>query len=153
MRSDRRGVALPAVLAVLVPMSALSALALLDAAQEARIAGLAADRVVARARAIEGLSGVWTPADPAGLCLRPPSLPQVASPPAAGAGAFTIRWHHLGRGLIRADVEGAGRQGARVRLSAYLRPDSLPPPPAVGCPAATRLVPAAIDWVEGHPEG
>lgn len=153
MRSDRRGIVLPAVLAVLVPLSAISALALLEAAQELRVSALASDRVVARARAIEGLGHVWTPTDPAELCLRPPSLPRTVSLAAVGGGAILIRWHHLGRGLIRADVEGRGGRGAIARLSAHLRPDSLAIPPAFGCPTATRLVPATGAWLEGHPEG
>jgi hypothetical protein len=153
MRSGRRGIVLPAVLAVLVPLSAISALALMEAAQELRVSALASDRVVARAGAIEGLGHVWSPSDPAELCLRPPSLPRTVARMASGGGSIIIRWHHLGRGLIRADVEGRGRRGAVTRLTAHLRPDSVAAPPGIGCPSATSLVPATGDWLEGHPEG
>ena len=45
MLGARRGIILPVVLAVLLALALLSSLAMFDAVQEWRVAGLAADRV------------------------------------------------------------------------------------------------------------
>jgi len=63
---------LPIVLAAIVSLGLLASLALFDAVQEWRGAGLADDQVIARAAALEGLDAVARPADLAGLCLRSP---------------------------------------------------------------------------------
>lgn len=144
---------LPAVLAVLVLLAMLAALALLEAARESRVAALGMDRLTARSAAIEGLSRVWFPPDLPGLCLQPPVFQRTQVLSAAGGASIRLGWRHLGHGLIRAEVEGVGPQGARQRVRAFLRPDSLTGDPPVGCAAATRLAPAAADWLEGHPEG
>jgi hypothetical protein len=153
MRGDRRGIILPAVLAVLVTTALLSALVLFDAAQDQRVAGMAQDRLRARASAIEGVQFVGAPGDVEALCIRPPLSPVERVRPTTSGGTVLLRWRHLGAGLVRVEVEGRGSQGSRWRYLGYLRPD--PPPPALplGCPGATRLLPVGSRWLEGHPEG
>jgi hypothetical protein len=152
--ADRRGIILPAVLAALVALALLSALALLDAVQEWRVAGLADDQVLARAAMEEGLDALGHPGDLAFLCLSPPLARQTGAGTAAGGGRYLLHWTHLGRGLVRAEVEGRGRVGARARAIALLRPDSTAWVSGVfGCPTATRLAPAGTGWVTVHPTG
>lgn len=150
----RRGIILPSVLAALVALALLSALALFDAVQEWRVAGLADDQVLARAALAEGLDAVGRPADLAFLCLSPPLARQTGVGTAVGGGRYRITWSHLGGGLVRAEAEGRGRTGARARAIALLRPDSTAWVSGVfGCPTATRLAPAGTGWVSVHPEG
>jgi hypothetical protein len=153
MRGDRRGIILPTVLAVLVTTAMLSALVLFSAAQEQRVAGLAMDRLRARAAAMEGLAQASAPPDPEELCLRPPLAPMEVLRTTVSGGTVRLRWRHLGAGLVRFEVEGRGGQGSRWRFLGYLRPD--PPPTSLpfGCPGATRLVPVGPRWLDGHPEG
>lgn len=153
MRSDRPGIVLPAVLAVLVCLALLSALALMSAAQEERVAGLAQDRLLARAAALEGLTLLGSPGDVGELCLRPPLAPLETTRPAVSGGSLRLRWRHFGRGLTRVEIEGRGRSGSRWRLWGYLRPDPATDSLPFGCPGALRLVPVGPGWLEGHPEG
>lgn len=153
MRGDRRGIILPAVLAVLITTAMLSALVLFEAAQEQRVAGLAQDRLLARAAAMEGLLHAGAPPDVEELCLRPPLAPMEMVRPTTSGGTVRLRWRHLGAGLARLEVEGRGQQGSRWRYLGYLRPDPPPAPLAFGCPGATRLVPVGPRWLDGHPEG
>lgn len=153
-RRSRRGIILPTVLAALVALALLSALALFDAVQEWRVAGLADDQLIARAALHEGLDALARPTDLPLLCVSPPLSRQVATAPSVGGGAYRIAWSHLGGGLVRAEAEGRGRVGARTRAIALLRPDSSER--AMGlyrCPAATRLAPAGTVWLTAHPEG
>jgi hypothetical protein len=150
----KRGIVLPAVLAVLVLLALLSALALGTAVQEYRVATLAEDAVRARAAAGRGLSEVAAPPDLIALCVGGPGLEQLRVLPSEAGGSAIIRWRALGGGVVRAEVEGRGQHGARHRLLALQVPDSAER--VVGlfrCPAATRLVPVPGRWVEGHPEG
>lgn len=154
MRSDRRGIVLPAILSVILAMAALSSLALFEAVQEARVAGLAQDRAIARAAAMEGVAFVWAPSDLVGLCLRPPVAEMVENRPALSGGTVRLSWRHLGSGSVLAEIEGRGSRGTRHRYRAHLRPDSAGGSAGVfGCPSATRLEPAGTRWLEGHPEG
>lgn len=150
----RRGVVLPAVLAALVSLALLSSLALFDALQEWRVAGLADDQVLARAALQEGLDQLTQPADLAVLCVSAPLLRQGRAASAAGGGRFTLSWSHVGGGLVRAEVRGEGRHGARARAIALLRPDSSEWVSGLyRCPTATRLAPAGTGWATVHPEG
>ena len=154
MLGARRGIILPVVLAVLVALALLSSLAMFDAVQEWRVAGLAADRVRARAAAVEGLGDAATPPDLAALCIRSPLAAEERSRVAVGGGRLRVVWRHLGEGLVRAEVEGTGRTGARARLIALMVPDSGERVAGLfRCPDARRLVPAGPGWLEGHPEG
>jgi hypothetical protein len=153
-RSLRRGIILPAVLAALVALALLSALALFDAVQEWRVAGLADDQVVARAALQEGLDELTRPTDLALLCVSPALARQMAIGPAAGGGEYRLSWWHLGDGLVRAEVEGRGRLRARARAIALLRPDSSERVMGLyRCPSATGLRPAGTGWLTTHPEG
>lgn len=150
----RHGVVLPAVLAALVSLALLSSLALFDAVQEWRVAGLADDQVLARAALQEGVDRLAQPADLAALCVSAPLLRQGRSASAVGGGRFTLTWSHLGGGLVRAEVRGEGRHGARARAIALLRPDSSEWVSGLfRCPTATRLAPVGTGWVTVHPEG
>ncbi len=154
MRSGRRGIVLPVVLAVILAMAALSALALFDAVQEARVAGLAQDRAVARAAALEGIGFVWAPPDIEALCLMPPVAEVEEIRGAFSGGSVRLVWRHLGAGTMLGMIEGLGARGTRHRFRAYLTPDSTEFSAGVfRCPGATRLGPAGPDWLEGHPEG
>lgn len=154
MRGGRRGVVLPAVLAALVSLALLSSLALFDAVQEWRVAGLADDQVLARAALHEGVDRLGEPGDLAALCASPPLLRQGRAARAAGGGRFALSWSHLGGGLVRAEVQGEGRHGGRARAIALMRPDSSEWVSGLfGCPAATRLSPVGAGWVTVHPEG
>ena len=153
MRGDRRGIILPTVLAVLLTTAMLSALVLIAAAQEQRVAGLAQDRLRARAAAIEGLLLAGAPPDVEELCLRPPLAPMEVARATVSGGTVRLRWRHLGAGLVRLEVEGRGAQGSRWRDQGYLRPDPAPAPLPFGCPGATRLKPVGARWLDGHPEG
>jgi len=145
---------LPIVLAAILALGLLGSLALFDAVLEWRVAGLADDRVLARAAAIEGTDAVSAPPDLAGLCVAPPLAWQERAGTAAAGGRYRVRWQHLGQGLVRAEVEGTGRIGARSRLVALVRPDSSERVSGLfRCPAARRLIPAVPRWLETHPEG
>ncbi len=145
---------LPIVLAAIVSLGLLASLALFDAVQEWRVAGLADDQVLARVAAMEGLDAVSRPADLAGLCLRSPLSAEVAAGSASSGGRYRVRWQHLGDGLVRAEVEGLGRNGGRSRLIALVAPDSSERVSGLfRCPAAGRLIPAGPGWLETHPEG
>jgi hypothetical protein len=150
----RRGIVLPAVLAALVSLALLSSLALFDAVQEWRVAGLAGDQVLARAAMHEGVDRLATPDDLAALCVSPPLLRQGRSARASGGGRFALTWSHLGGGLVRAEVQGVGRHGARARAIALMRPDASEWVTGLfRCPAATQLEPVGAGWVTSHPEG
>lgn len=153
-RSSRRGIILPAVLAALIALALLSALALFDAVQEWRVAGLADDQLIARAALHEGLDALAEPTDLPLLCVSPPLAGQVVTAASAGGGAYHLTWSHLGGGLVRAEAEGRGRVGARARAIALMRPDSSERVMGLyRCPAATRLAPAGAVWLTAHPEG
>lgn len=150
----RPGIALPAVLAVLVALGLLSSLALGDAVRDWRVATLAEDAVRARAAAMTALAATGHPPDLAALCVSGPLLEQSRVVPSAPGTVARIRWRSLQPGIVRADTEGAGMHGARHRLQALLTPDSTERVMGLlRCPAATRLVPAAARWTDGHPEG
>lgn len=154
MRSDRRGMALPTVIAVLTALALLSALALFDAVQESRVASLAGDRVQAQAALLEGLAAAARPPALATLCVQPPLAAMTRSGASVGRGRYGVVWRHLGRGLVLAEVEGRGAQGGRARVRLLLRPDSGAVVSGLyGCPAAARLRPAGPDAREWHPEG
>jgi hypothetical protein len=154
MSRPRRGIVLPVVLGVMVALALLSSMALFDALLEWRVSGLAADRVRARAAALEGLGAVATPPDLQSLCLQPPLARQEATRPAAPGGTYRVVWRHLGGGLVRAEVDGVGTAGARSRLIALVVPDSAERGPGLfRCPSGRRLVPAAAVWLEGDPAG
>ncbi len=145
---------MPIVLAAILALSLLASLALFDAVLEWRVAGLADDQVLARAAALEAVDAVAEPPDLAGLCLRPPLdwVERVGG--TAAGGRYRVRWQHLGGGLMRAEVEGTGRIGARARMIALVRPDSSERVSGLfRCPVARRLIPAAPRWLEAHPEG
>lgn len=145
---------LPAVLASLVLLGLLSSLALFDAVQEWRVAGLGDDQLLARAALLEGLDRVASPGDLPLLCVSAPVAGQQASGTAVGGGRFLVRWTHLGGGLVRAEVQGLGRSGARSGAIALLRPDSTDHLAGmVVCSRATRLDPAGPGWLVTPPDG
>lgn len=145
---------MPIVLAAILALSLLASLALFDAVLEWRVAGLADDQVLARAAALEAVDVVAEPPDLAGLCLRPPLDWVEREGGTAAGGRYRVRWQHLGEGLMRAEVEGTGRIGARARMIALVRPDSSERVSGLfRCPVARRLIPAAPRWLEAHPEG
>lgn len=151
---SRRGIVLPAVLAVMVALALLVALAVFDAVQEWRVSTFAVDRVVSRAAALAALGAARQPPDIAALCVAPPLAGQTSSPGVPGAGTARVVWRHLGGGSIRAEITGAGPHGTRTRLLVLLRPDSSETVSGLfRCPGARQLVPAGPRWVEGHPEG
>lgn len=154
MPGPRRGIVLPAVLAVLVLLGLLSALVLASAVQEWRVATLAEDAVRARAASLRGLGAIPFPPDLAALCVGGPGVEQEAEVPWLAGGAGRVRWRALGGGLVQAEVEGWGRHGGRARLLALQVPDSTEREGGLlRCPGASRLVPVPGRWVEGHPEG
>lgn len=154
MRGDRRGVILPAVLASLVLLGLLSSLALFDAVQEWRVAGLGDDQLLARAALLEGVDRVASPGDLPLLCVSSPMAWQLTFGSASGGGRFRVHWTHLGGGLVRAEVVGLGRSGARSGAIALVRPDSTDHLAGmVVCPRATRLEPAGPGWLVAPPEG
>ncbi len=154
MRGARRGIILPVVLAAIVALGLLASLALFDAVQEWRVAGFADDQLLARAALLEAIDATASPPDLPGLCVRPALAPQLASGVAVAGGGWRVRWHHMGGGLVRAELEGRGRLGSRSRAIALVVPDSGDRSSGgYGCPAATRLVPAGTGWLEGHPDG
>jgi hypothetical protein len=153
LSSARRGIALPAVLAVLVALALLSSLSLADAVREWRVATLAEDAVRARAAGLAAMAQAAHPPDLATLCLSGPLVEQRrAFVMPHGTGSVT--WRPLANGVFRAEAEGKGLHGARHRLQAVLVPDSTERAMALfRCPAATRLRPVAGRWLDGHPEG
>jgi hypothetical protein len=151
---NRRGIALPMVLGVLVALGLLSALSLADATRDWRVATLAQDALLARAAALSALAAAGDPPDLAVLCSSGPMATQVRVLALDGGSSATLGWRALQPGLVRADIEGRGLHGARHRLQAYLAPDSAERVMGLfRCPTATRLVPAAGRWLDGHPEG
>ncbi|MBA3855078.1 MAG: hypothetical protein C0503_11735 [Gemmatimonas sp.] len=150
----RPGIALPMALLVLVALGLLSSLALTDALQSARTATLAEDEARARAAVLDALAGASTPPDLPWLCLQPPAQPVIVVDSTPSGQRIELRWWALRPGVIRVELTGFGRHGARHRRVGWMRPDSLDPTPLLpGCPAATRLLPAGPDWLGGHPEG
>jgi hypothetical protein len=150
----RRGIVLPAVLAVLVALAMLSALMLLDAVQESRVSALAADAVRARAAAQRGAALAHAPPDLAALCVSGPLVEQSRTSAGADGSTATVRWRSVGDGLMRAEIVGRGRNGARHRLLAELWPDSAERVMGLyRCPDARALRPVPGGWLEGHPEG
>ena len=154
MSGVKRGMVLPIVLAAIIALGLLGSLALFDAVLEWRVAGLADDQVLARSALIEGTDAVADPPDLAGLCVRPPLAWEERVGQTDRGGRYRVRWQHLGDGLVRAEVEGSGRIGARARVIALVRPDSSERVSGLfRCPVARRLIPAAPRWLETHPEG
>lgn len=154
MRGARRGIVLPVVLMLLVALELLSALALFDAVQEWRVAGLAEDRVVALAALEEGVDALRLPPDLAGLCTRTPLDPETRTGAASGGGAFRVTWSHFGDGIVQVRVTGSGRWGAEARAIALVTPDSTERASGVfACPAATRLMPLGPAWLVAEPVG
>lgn len=154
MPVGRRGIALAAVLAAVVTLGLLGALALADAVLETRVSAMAADRVVARAALYEALDAMDVPPSLADLCASAVLSPQARTAPAGAGGRYRIAWTHLGEGAVRVLVTGEGRQGARIRAVALVRPDSTALTSGFfRCPSATRLIPAGPGWLQVHPEG
>jgi hypothetical protein len=153
-RRDRRGIALPMVLLVLLALGLISSLALSDAIQAYRASGLAGDALQARSAAHRALPLAFNPPDLALLCLQPPHAEMVREVTFADGTEARISWRALTSRVHQLEVTGHGIKGARVRLLGRLTPDSLPSEPWVfGCPAATRLQPAGPDWWFRHPAG
>jgi hypothetical protein len=151
---NRRGIALPMVILVMVALAILSSLALFDALQAWRVAALAEDSVRARAAAQGALAAAFRPPNLPLLCLQPPHLLVTGPPVLDSNGRAELGWRALGPGRVRAEVTGIGRAGARQRLLVLLAPDSLPTLAGTpGCPTATRLVPQGPVWVLRQPEG
>lgn len=151
---NRRGIALPVALLMIVALGMLSALSLTDALQASRVATLAEDEALARAAALEGLSRLTAPPDVAWLCLQPPATPVVHVETLPGGQRVELRWWAVAPGVIRAEVLGVGTSGGRHRRLAWLRPVPQDPDDhRPGCPAAERLEPIGPDWLGGHPEG
>jgi hypothetical protein len=141
-------------LLVLVALGLLSALALLDAAQAARLASLGEDEVFARAALVQALDRLGEPPDLAWLCLQPPARATVVAEVLSDGRRIERRWWMLGPGVVRVEVIGVGVGGARHRRIGWMRPDSLEAPAVgTGCPGAQRLVPLGPDWLGAHPEG
>lgn len=154
MPAGRRGIALAAVLAAVVTLGLLGALALADAVLETRVSALAVDRVVARAALHHGLDAMDLPPALADLCAAAVLSPQERSGAAGAGGRYRLVWTHLGAGAVRVLVSGEGRQGARIRVVALMRPDSTALVSGFfRCPSATRLIPAGPGWLQVHPEG
>jgi len=150
----RRGIVLPAVLAVLVALMLLSALALSEAMIEWRVATLADDAVRARSAALRGLAVTGNPPDLAALCAAGPLAVQRRDLPVVAAARAGVSWRQLGGGVVRAEVEGEGIHGARHRLWVLLVPDSAERVMGLfRCPRATRLVPVPGRALDRHPEG
>lgn len=150
----RRGIALPIVLLVLLALGLLSSLALGDAVLASRVAALGEDELRARAAVLAGDSLLRYPPHLALLCLQPPSVPQRRVLGRLDGGRIEVLWWMAGSGLVRAQISGVGPGGGRHRRLAWLRPDSLDPlDPRPGCPEARALIPAALTWRSGHPEG
>lgn len=150
----RRGVALPMALLVLVALGLLSSLALTDALQAARTATLAEDEARARAALLDALAAATAPPDLPWLCLQPPMLPLVVLDTTPTGQPIELRWWTIAPGVIRVELVGVGRFGARHRRVGWLRPDSMDASdPRPGCPSATRLQPIGPDWLGAHPEG
>jgi hypothetical protein len=142
------------VLLVLLALGLLSSLALGDALQAYRAAGLAGDALHARAAAHRALALAFGPPDLALLCLQPPHAEMVRNVTFADGSGARVSWRALTSRVQQVEVTGHGTRGARVRLIGRLTPDSLPAEPWVfGCPAATRLLPAGSDWWFRHPAG
>jgi hypothetical protein len=141
-------------LLVLLALGMLSALALTDATQSARVAALGEDEARARAALLQALERLSTPPDVPWLCLQPPAQPTVVLDSLPDGSRIERRWWMVRPGVVRVEVVGIGVGGSRKRRIGWLRPDSLEPPgPAAGCPRALRLEPVGVDWLEGHPEG
>lgn len=153
-RTRRPGIALPAVLMVVVALAMLSALAFSEAVREWRVASLAEDAVQARAASLTAMASSRVPPDLAALCVSGPLMTQGRAVPVAAGGSASLRWRSLGGGVIRVEAEGRGRFGARARLQALLVPDSTERSMGLlRCPDARRLVPVTGRWLDGHPEG
>jgi len=142
------------VLMVMIALGLLSSLALFDAVQSWRVALLAEDSVRARAAAYSAVASTFSPTDLALLCLRPPHFVVGGPVMHTANGTASVGWRSLGRGRVRAEVRGTGRNGAQFDLLVLLKPDSVPALPEVlGCPAATRLVPQGRIWLlRGPPQ-
>ena len=152
--AHRRGIVLPAVLAVLVALMLLSALALSGALLEWRVATLASDAVRARAAAMRGLASVGRPPDLPALCVSGPLTAQQLALPAVQGTTATVAWRSLGGGVVRVDVVGRGIHGANHRVWALMVPDTAERSMGLfRCPAATRLMPVPGPWQGRHPAG
>jgi hypothetical protein len=150
----RRGIALPVVLLVLVALGLMSSLALSDALLASRVATLAEDELRARGVVIGGVEEVRNPPDLQWLCLQPPAQPVGTAQTLPDGGRLELVWWMVAPGVVRAQITGVAAGGGRHRRIAWLRPDSLLPMDArPGCPDAGTLVPAAEEWLVGHPEG
>jgi hypothetical protein len=150
----RRGIVLPAVLAVLIALALLSALALWDAVLDWRAASYADDALRARAAAMQGLAAVGQPPDLPSLCVSGPLAAQWEELPVEQGTTASVSWRSLGGGMVRVDVEGRGIHGARYRAWALLAPDTAERSMGLfRCPGATRLVPVPGHWRGRHPEG
>lgn len=150
----RPGIALPMALLVMVALALLSALALTDALHASRAATLAEDEARARAAALQGIEGLASPPDLAWLCLQPPMRPIAVTEDTPDGGRVERRWWMVAPGVVRVELVGIGVHGARHRRLGWMRPDSIDAAaPHPGCPRATRLLPAGLDWLGGHPEG
>ena len=118
--------------------------------QASRAASLGEDAVRTRAAAISAVALLAEPPDLPWLCLQPAMQPLERTLSAADGSRVTLRWWHVGAGTMRVEVAARGPLGGRHRRVGWMRPDSLA---AVGCPGATRLLPAAEGWMGPHPEG
>jgi len=139
---------------VLLALGLLSSLALSDAVQSTTAAKLAGDGLHARAAAHRALPFGFHPPDLTLLCLQPPHAEMVRTITFPDGARARVAWRALSSRVIQMEVTGYGERGARARLIGRVFPDSIPSEPwVIGCPAATRLLPAGPDWWFRHPAG
>lgn len=150
---QRRGIALPSTIVVLVALGLLSALALHDAALAWRGAGYTLDALRAEEGAVYGLLHSDSPPDLHLLCLSAATGAQSSQIVSSNGVKTGISWRHLGAGGVRVEIEGRGVNGGRHRLQLLMVPDSGWSKVAPGCPTSSYLVRVAGKWQFRHPEG
>lgn len=117
--------ALPAVLCAVLIVSAWAAFALVQALDEARRASLAFDRMRATQRLGEGIDAIGRPPDLALLCLSGTTSGISVDRGGTDGTRLTLRWRHLGEGVVLAELAATGPLGGGVRAVAWLAVDSI----------------------------
>lgn len=132
-------------------VAAWGVLAFAQAMSAARRAGEAHEALRVRIMATHALESAGHPPNLTLLCLAGPLGPQRRSWPQADGGRVEILWRHVGNGVILTEIDAIGATLARVRLIAWMTPDSLARSGVELRCAGARLRPLTHDAVVSRP--
>jgi hypothetical protein len=139
MSRDRRGMVLVQVVFVVLLMGMWASVGLSRAAEALRRVIRAEEVGRVEEGVAMGLESLLEPPDLATLCHAGPRHAFQRSATRPDGVTAVMRWRHLGAGMMLAEVDVMGRQGARARAIAWVVADSIDRSSALLTCRGTRL--------------